>query len=389
MSAPPMEPVAGASAHRRPAIRAIRRPVAAPVRTRMMFAPPMGPVAGASAHRRPAIRAIRQPVAAPVRTRMMSAPPMGPVAIASAHRRPAIRAIRQPAAARVRTRLTSAPSTRRARPASASRFRCSASRIHSRCAAAIVRWTVTASPRRPTPRCCPLPTFRRKPIPWIPNASRSSACTRAVDVHAMFPNGIDFSNPKHRCFRNVQSHRTDPVTGDETETFDSIMEGTADVGNGPQHVTLDRTCDHGGAWQGRRHHGDLGYGDPVHVPQRQRRRRPPSRSVRARACPLRGRYSGPRMSAEAKYQIDSFFDVYHGTLDRRRGIPAPDQRGLAHDAETNPATCGPHDPRSFRRNPILRMIPDATRSSACTRAWVYTRRSRTGSISATRTIAAS
>jgi hypothetical protein len=56
-------------------------------------------------------------------------------------------------------------------------------------------------------------------------------------VHALFPGPIDFSDPLHKCFENVQVS-TDPGTGDETETFDSTVEGTFDIGAGPQPVTL-------------------------------------------------------------------------------------------------------------------------------------------------------
>jgi hypothetical protein len=58
-----------------------------------------------------------------------------------------------------------------------------------------------------------------------------------VDLHALFPNGIDFSNPRHKCFENVNTS-VDPQSGDETETFDSTVEGTYDDGSGPQPVTL-------------------------------------------------------------------------------------------------------------------------------------------------------
>jgi hypothetical protein len=57
------------------------------------------------------------------------------------------------------------------------------------------------------------------------------------DLHALFPNGIDFSNPRHKCFRNVTT-AIDPTTGGTIETFDSIVEGTFDDGSGPQTTSL-------------------------------------------------------------------------------------------------------------------------------------------------------
>ena len=56
----------------------------------------------------------------------------------------------------------------------------------------------------------------------------------AVDLHAFFPNGIDFSNPRHQCFQNVQVTSFDPVTGDEIETFEFHRRGNVfDDGSGP------------------------------------------------------------------------------------------------------------------------------------------------------------
>ena len=54
---------------------------------------------------------------------------------------------------------------------------------------------------------------------------------------AIFPNGIDFTMPIHRCFKNVV-RTTDPATGDETERFDSIFEVIVDDGSGPVPLTL-------------------------------------------------------------------------------------------------------------------------------------------------------
>ena len=59
------------------------------------------------------------------------------------------------------------------------------------------------------------------------------------DVHSLFPNGVDFSNPRHRCFKNVQ-RSTDPVNGDETETSDTTVDAVIDLndGTGPHLTTL-------------------------------------------------------------------------------------------------------------------------------------------------------
>ena len=58
-----------------------------------------------------------------------------------------------------------------------------------------------------------------------------------VDVHALFPSGIDFSNARHYCFQNV-AIEPNPLNGDEHEFFDSKVQGTFDAGNGPQIVEL-------------------------------------------------------------------------------------------------------------------------------------------------------
>ena len=76
------------------------------------------------------------------------------------------------------------------------------------------------------------------PSPDLPPDSDPVDCDSIVsqyvgaDVHARFPNGIDFSNPIHKCFRNVQ-RTIDPLTGDETEVFESTLEGHASIDGGP------------------------------------------------------------------------------------------------------------------------------------------------------------
>jgi hypothetical protein len=83
----------------------------------------------------------------------------------------------------------------------------------------------------------------RHPTPATPPDPNPVDCDSIVSryagdsVHALFLGGIDFSNPIHKCFENVMSS-TDPGTGDESETFDSTVEGTFDDGSGPQPVVL-------------------------------------------------------------------------------------------------------------------------------------------------------
>jgi hypothetical protein len=83
-----------------------------------------------------------------------------------------------------------------------------------------------------------LPQPDLPPEPDPPDCDRVVSAYESEDaVHALFPNGIDFSNPIHKCFQNVQVS-TDPTTGDETEEFDTTVEGVVDLGFGPQPVVL-------------------------------------------------------------------------------------------------------------------------------------------------------
>ena len=75
------------------------------------------------------------------------------------------------------------------------------------------------------------------PEPDPPDCDKIVSQYVGIDVHALFPNGIDFSNPRHYCFQNVQTE-LDPLNGDEHEFFDSTVEGTFDDGSGPQVVEL-------------------------------------------------------------------------------------------------------------------------------------------------------
>jgi hypothetical protein len=56
-------------------------------------------------------------------------------------------------------------------------------------------------------------------------------------VQSLYPNAQDMSNTNYRCFTSVV-RVTDSGTGDETETFNAIVEGMLDDGTGPQPVVL-------------------------------------------------------------------------------------------------------------------------------------------------------
>jgi len=152
-----------------------------------------------------------------------------------------------------------------------------------------------------------LPTPDLPPEPDPPNCDRIVSQYAGRDVHALFPNGVDFANPIHRCFTNVLT-TTDSGTGDETEDFDSIVEGNFDDGSGPQPFTLTgpvRTVVRGkggaqtGSWDteilSMSLSGDVG-----------------GISIDIRESPIL--LSSGRTSVEAlgngDFQVDSFFDVF-------------------------------------------------------------------------------
>jgi hypothetical protein len=148
----------------------------------------------------------------------------------------------------------------------------------------------------------------------LPPESNPSDCDNLVSMYAgvglyaLFPNGIDFSDPEHKCFENV-STSIDPTTGGEIESFDSVVEGTFDVGSGPQTATLTGpvtvlTQNAGGANQtgtfqtemvSMRLSGDVG-GVSIEI------RESPSKASpgQVRVLDIGG----------GNFQIDSFFDVF-------------------------------------------------------------------------------
>ncbi|MBW2417960.1 MAG: hypothetical protein JRH19_05410 [Deltaproteobacteria bacterium] len=140
-----------------------------------------------------------------------------------------------------------------------------------------------------------------------PNCDRIVSMYVGRDLHALFPGGIDFSNPIHRCFKNSQV-TTDPATGDETETTDTIVEGTVDVGSGPQPVVLTgpvKTVVRGkggattGSWDTEILSMDLS-GDVGGV------------SIEIRESPIRPSPGETTVTdnGEGRFVVDSFFDVY-------------------------------------------------------------------------------
>jgi len=161
--------------------------------------------------------------------------------------------------------------------------------------------------KRIVPSGAILPTPNLPPEPDPVNCDRIVSMYVGNSVHAFFPNGIDFSNPIHRCFENVQT-TTDPGTGDETESFDSTVEGTFDDGSGPMPVVLTGPVQtvvkgKGGATTGSWDteivsmslSGDVG-GVSIEI------RESPS-------LPSSGQTSVEQLGS-GDYQIDSFFDVF-------------------------------------------------------------------------------
>jgi len=145
------------------------------------------------------------------------------------------------------------------------------------------------------------------PDPEPPDCEKVVSQYVGIDVHAMFPNGIDFSNPRHYCFRNVQIE-PDPISGDEFESFDSTVEGILDAGSGPQVVTLQgpvqvvvrgKGSDQTGDWQTEILSMDLS-GNVGGLP------------VQIRVSPFLPSMGQTSVTdvGNGRYQIDSFFDVF-------------------------------------------------------------------------------
>jgi hypothetical protein len=149
--------------------------------------------------------------------------------------------------------------------------------------------------------------------PELPPEPEPRDCDKIVSgygaqgVHAIFPGPIDFNNPIHSCFKNVL-RSTDPVTGDETEDFDSTVTGFFDDGSGPQPVTVSGPVSvvvgrKGGATTGSWDteivamslSGDVG-----------------GVSIEIRESPSRESPGETRVDdlGGGQYEIDSFFDVF-------------------------------------------------------------------------------
>jgi hypothetical protein len=97
----------------------------------------------------------------------------------------------------------------------------------------------------PNDVCTPGSTTPILPSPDLPpnsNPPGTTQCEQILemyvgeDVHALFPGGIDFSDPQHKCFLNV--NRDDDGSGNEIEIFDSTVDGQVDLGSGPVPVAL-------------------------------------------------------------------------------------------------------------------------------------------------------
>jgi hypothetical protein len=197
------------------------------------------------------------------------------------------------------------------------------------------------------------------PSPGLPPESNPVNCDAivsmyaGVDLHALFPNGIDFSNPRHQCFENVNVS-VDPGTGDETETFDSTVEGIFDDGSSPGRVELTGpvqivTRAKGGATTGSWDteivsmslSGDVG-GVSIEI------RESPS-------LPSPGE-TKVADNGDGTFNIDSFFDVFTelsidggpfqpqtngaGRMDLQRATPRVDLNSPLLPPESNPVDCG-------------------------------------------------
>ena len=79
---------------------------------------------------------------------------------------------------------------------------------------------------------CRRPTSRRSPSRRT--ATASSASTPEATLHALLPERDRLQQSDPQAASRTCRNTTDPATGDETETFDSTVEGTFDDGSGPQ-----------------------------------------------------------------------------------------------------------------------------------------------------------
>jgi hypothetical protein len=142
--------------------------------------------------------------------------------------------------------------------------------------------------------------------PGAPRCDQLISQYEGQDLHALFPGGIDFSDPKHKCFENVD--RQDDGSGNEIETFDSQVEAQVDLGSGPVPVTVSgpvsivtygKIGNPTGTFQtemiSMSLSGDVG-GIPVEV------RESPS-------LPSAGQTTITDLGG-GQFQIDSFFDVF-------------------------------------------------------------------------------
>jgi hypothetical protein len=143
------------------------------------------------------------------------------------------------------------------------------------------------------------------PEPNPPDCETVTSHYVGIDVHALFPSGIVFSNPRHFCFQNVEVF-PDPGTGDEYEFFESTVEGTFDDGSGPQVVVLTgpvqvvvrgKGAQATGSWQTEILSMDLS-GDVGGIP------------IQIRESPVQPSMGQTTVAnhGNGQYRIDSFFD---------------------------------------------------------------------------------
>jgi len=186
-----------------------------------------------------------------------------------------------------------------------------------------------------------------------PGCERLSSRYQGVDVHALYANGIDLSNVRFQCFRNVQIN-TDPGTGDEYQDFDATLVGTLDNGTGPQWVSFSgpvtivvrgKAGFPTGSWQAEILSMDLAAtvgGIPMQV-----RESPSLRSL--------GQISVTDLGG-GQWLIESFFDVFNelsiaggpfepsvsgpGRITLKRVRRAPPFSAPTLPPESNPADCG-------------------------------------------------
>ncbi|MBC8425494.1 hypothetical protein H8E07_15350 [bacterium] len=151
-----------------------------------------------------------------------------------------------------------------------------------------------------------LPTPELPPEPDPARCDLLISLYAGVGVHAVFPGPIVLSDPIHRCFQNVM--REDDGSGNEIETFDSILNAKVELGfgnipielTGPvETVVFGRTGNTTGTFDteivSMSLTGNIG-GQPVEIRESPTHASPGQTTI----TDLGG----------GQFQIDSFFDVF-------------------------------------------------------------------------------